>query len=256
MSTTPVSQFSTSTTEVRDVAPDAASAPTAGSKRAKTRARFVPTAEADGRLLARLGGIALAAAPVVMVVGFYTSPPQDSSSHVDYVASMARAPFQAALSASLLHYCWVLWILAVFSLLILLRGRRGRLAGSIAVVAAAIASIQISGLLLSDFYAIRMTQLVGADQAAQIEFGLGRAAGIWLTTGQFAALLVPVMFGFLAYSRVISWWLAPLPFLGALSFLSPLPAPVNAALMIITWAPAFVAAFQLISGRRRVISPA
>jgi hypothetical protein len=203
-------------------------------------------------LVGILGGLALGVAPVLMSVGFFTSPPQDSTSNVDYVTSMARAPFQAALSADFLHYAWVVWALAALSMITLLHGRRGRVAGTVTALLAAISSIQLSGLLLSDFYAVRVTQESGAAAAAAVEFDLGTSVDIWLWSAKPAALLVPALFFFLAYSRAISWWLAPLPLLSGLLIAAPLPAPVNIALMIIMWAPAYLAARQLITGRRRV----
>lgn len=210
-----------------------------------------PAAASATGLIGILGGLALGVAPVLMTVGFFTSPPQDSGSNVDYVTSMARAPFQAALSANFLHYAWVVWALAALSTLLLFRGRRGRTAGTIAAVLAAITSIQLSGMLLSDFYAVRATQESGAAAAAAVEFDLGRSVDIWLWTSQAAALLVPALFFFLAYSRVISWWLAPLPLLSGLLIAAPLPAPVKIVVMIIMWAPAYLVARQLITGRHR-----
>jgi hypothetical protein len=203
------------------------------------------------RTPAVLGGLALALVPVTWTVGVFTSPPQDSTSHVDYVASMARAPFQAVLSANFLHYSWLLLVLGVMAAMPLFRGRRGSRVGLTVSILSIVTAIQISGLLLSDWYAVRVSQESGVKAAAAIEFDLGTSANVWLWTGKVAALFVPLLFCSLAYSRVISWWLVLVFVLGSVIAFLPIPVALAAPAMVISWAPAYAVAWQLVTGRRR-----
>ena len=218
----------------------------------ESRPRRRPTRRpASTGLVAILGGLALAAAPVLMTIGFFTSPPQDSTSNVDYVTSMARAPFQAALSANFLHYAWVVWALAALAMITLFRGRRGRVGGTITAVLAAVSSIQLSGMLLSDFYAVRVTQESGRRGGCGGGVrprDLGRHLAVVVQGRRPAGAGVVLLPGLRAGDQLVARAAAAAQ-LAVL--MSPLPAPVNAALMIIMWAPAYLVARQLITGRRR-----
>ena len=62
---------------------------------------------------------------------------------------------------------------------------------------------------------------------------------------------VPLTFLALAYARVLSWWIAPLPLLTVpLLVLTP-PTAIAVVLSLASWAPAYVLAHQLVTGRRR-----
>ena len=63
-----------------------------------------PAAPVPAGLLTRLGGVCLAAGPVLFTPGAATAPPADGTTREDFVASLADHPTQAALSANLLHY--------------------------------------------------------------------------------------------------------------------------------------------------------
>jgi hypothetical protein len=204
------------------------------------------------RLLTRLGGVCLALAPVVFAAGAVTAPHQDDLTNEGYVASLADHPTQAALSANLLHYSWLFFVFGLIAALALVSGRRGRALTSFSVVAGVISSIQISGLLLLDFFVIQLGQRDGTAETAALQDDLGASVFVWLVSGQLALLFIPLTFFGLARARAISWWIAPLPLVGFIAPAAGLPAALGAVVGLLCWAPAYVAGFQLATGRRRV----
>jgi hypothetical protein len=198
-------------------------------------------------LLSRLGGVCLATGPLVLVAGMATSPPQTGRSDAAYVASLADAPLQAALSANLLHYSWLLLMFGVLACIGLVPGRRGRAFTAVTAVAGAIGAFQISGLLLTDFYLIRLGNDQGYDVGAATLGGLGTSVDVWLVSAQvLAALVLPMTFLGLARARVLSWWVAPLPLLAFAAPVLGLPTAAVVAISVVGWTPAYLAARRLV----------
>jgi hypothetical protein len=203
------------------------------------------------RLLPRLGGVCLALAPIVFTAGLATAPVQEEMTRESYVASLADHPTQAAISANLLHYSWFLFAFGLLAVIGLVRGRRGRGLTTVAAVAGAAAAIQISGLLMVDFFVSELGTRIGVEQTADLQGDLGVSVAVWLFSGQVVLLLIPLTFVGLARARVISWWLTPLPLAGFAIGAVGLPAVVTVPVGLACWAPLFVAAHRLVTGPRR-----
>lgn len=193
------------------------------------------------RGLVRMAGAAMIAFPLLFSAGMVFSPPQAEEGDAGYIASLAADPATSFLSANLLHHSWVALALGVMGV-ILLTGRRGR--GWVAVAAALVAfgSVQMSGLLLSDWFLVAAGTVLTPDQALLLNATAKDASMMpWFLTAQVFTLLgIPALTLGLARAKVVSWWIAPLPLfafvvpmlnlgvIAALAFV-PLMAPVIVA---------------------------
>ncbi|MDH6181931.1 hypothetical protein M2152_002113 [Microbacteriaceae bacterium SG_E_30_P1] len=197
--------------------------------------------------LFRFAGVALAAFPVLLSAGMVFSPPQTLPGEAGYIASLAADPTVSLISANLLHYAWVALALGVMGVIGLVAARRGRAWVAITAVIVAFGAVQLSGLLLSDWFLISAGNNLSIEQALAMDAGAKEAsAGVWLITAQvFSMLGVPALSFGLARARVVSWWIAPLPLL---AFIVPMfNLGVIAALAVAPlMAPIFVAAYKLI----------
>lgn len=206
--------------------------------------------------LTSAGGIALLAAPLLLVSGMLTIPPGEDGTTAGYVGSLAATPWLTALSAGLLHYSWVLFALGVLATPALVRGVRGRIVAPVVAVVTSFCSIQLSGLLLGDWYSMAAGRLVGHERGAQIletATGSDLWATTWLWSGKIVGFVgVAVLVAALAWSRAVSWWLLVLPVAGtaAMMVLPDLlgPAGVGVA-MLISFGPLLVIGARLL--RRR-----
>ena len=195
------------------------------------------------RWLFRFAGIALVAFPILFALGMVFSPAQTEPGDAGYIEALAADPATSILSASLLHYSWVALALGVMGVVALVTTRRGRIWVPIAAVVVAFGAVQMSGLLLSDWFQIGMgtalpiEDALAANEAARQGFELIS----WMLSAQVFTLLgIPVLSLGLARARVVSWWIAPMPLLGfivpmfnlgwiaALAFV-PLMAPIITA---------------------------
>ena len=201
--------------------------------------------------LTSAGGIALLAVPVLMAGGMLTIPPgEDGVTTSSYVGSLAATPWSTGLSAGLLHYAWVLFALGVLAVPALVRGR-GRTLTTVVAVAMSFSAIQLSGLLLGDWYAMALGRALPLDQAATIFEAANASPWVtaWLFSGQVVGiagvLLVTLA---LAWSRSVSWWLVALPILGtvAMAALGVLGSAGLAIGTIISLAPLFVIGVKLL----------
>lgn len=193
--------------------------------------------------LFRFAGVALVLFPVLFTLGMIFSPPQTAPGEAGYIESLAADPGVSILSATFLHYAWVALALGVMGVVGLVVSRRGRAWVAIAAVVVAFGAVQMSGLLLSDWFLIGMGTTLPIEQAVEVDAAAkqGVAILVWLLSAQAAAMLglVALTLG-LARARVVSWWIAPLPIaafvvpmfnlgvVAAIAFL-PLMAPVIVA---------------------------
>jgi hypothetical protein len=172
-------------------------------------------------------GVALLAFPPLLAAGLWASPEQASDSPRDYVASLGVDPAQTALSAGLLHYAWVAFALGVLGAVGLVRGRRGRVAVPVVAVLAAFSALQLSGLLVFDFFNAALARALPIDRATEI-FTTATAdpwLATWLVSGRVVGFVgVPVVVAALARAGVVSWWLLLAPVLGFAVFFLPFPA--------------------------------
>ena len=208
----------------------------------------------DYRWLARLGALgggALIAAPLLITAGAATSPPQESDAPSDYIASLAADPVLTSVSASLFHYGWVLFAFGAIAAIGLVRGRRGRGVTTVGALLGAFGSIQLSGMLLSDWFLASLGNTVSPDEAVAVFTGLGDASfSVWMLTAKVGAILfLPVMFMGLARAGVLSWWIAPLPLFSMVAF-GVIGGPVGIVLAAALYAPSYVAGARLVARSR------
>ncbi|TKJ18111.1 hypothetical protein [Blastococcus sp. CCUG 61487] len=110
-----------------------------------------PARSAGARLLPLAGG-AMIAGSLLYVTGMATSPPADSMSDADYIASLARDEGRTALSALLLHYGNMALALAWLAAPVLVRGRRGSTTTIVGALLSALGLVTVTGLVLYDFW--------------------------------------------------------------------------------------------------------
>ncbi len=164
------------------------------------------------RALTRFAGAALVSFPLLFSAGMVFSPSQTEPGEAGYIASLAADPFTSMLSANLLHYSWVALALGVMGL-VLLVGRRGRAWVSLTAVLVAFGAVQMSGLLLSDWFLIAAGNVLTPDQALLLDATAKDVSMIpWLISAQVFSLIgLPALTLGLARAKVVSWWIAPLP---------------------------------------------
>lgn len=164
------------------------------------------------RALTRFAGAALVSFPLLFSAGMVFSPQQTEPGEAGYIASLAADPFTSMLSASLLHYSWVALALGVMGL-VLLVGRRGRAWVSLTAVLVAFGAVQMSGLLLSDWFLIAAGNVLTPDQALLLDATAKDVSMIpWILSAQVFSLVgLPALTLGLARAKVVSWWIAPLP---------------------------------------------
>lgn len=211
-----------------------------------------PETDGGARLLQVLGGLCMAAGPLLVLGGAITSPPQEDGSAGAYIESLGDDPFLTAVSANLFHYAWVALAFAALAAVGLVRGRRGRgltLAGGIA---AAFGSVQMSGLLYSDWVLAALDRELSPEQAVSIfdQVTGAPSVAIWLASAKLFALLgYPVLFAGLARAGVISWWLVPLALLPMIAF-GLIGGVVGLVAGLACYAPNFVVAARLLQRAR------
>ena len=212
------------------------------------------------RPLMLLGGFALAVAPLLVIGGSVTSPPQASDAPADYIASLAADPFLTNTSATLFHYGWIAMGSGILAALGLLRSGKGRLLTLIGGLGSALGAFQISGLLVSDWF---LSGLGRHGQRDRRRRGLLSAAGIAVLRDlaeqrQARRDRLPVLFyAGLARAGVISWKLAPLAVLpmvvsGMVSAALPGIWGTLAGVLVtaIGYLPTFVTAYRLVRRSR------
>lgn len=221
--------------------PTAPAAPVAARPAKPGLGRFRPT------LLQRIGGIALAAAPLLFTGGMLTSPPQTAEGSAGYIASLAADPALSLVSANLLHYGWVALAIGAVSALGLLRGARGKVFLPLAVAIVTFGAIQMSGLLLSDWFLVSAGNILPIDQAVAMDANAKEwSVAIWQYTGMAGGILgIGVLSLALAKAKVVSWWIAPLAFL---TWIVPALGlgPVGALIALACYAPLLIAGVRLV----------
>jgi hypothetical protein len=212
----------------------------------------IPTASvtASPGALRIAAGLALVAFPLLYTAGVATSPPQASDSSRDYVASLGADPALTALSAGLLHYSWVAFALGVLAVIGLVRGARGRIVVPLAAVVASFSAIQLSGLLLLDWFTSAAVGTVTLDPATAIHDTVTADPwiAVWMITGRFVGFLgIPLVIAALARAGVVSWWLLLAPVIGFAGFFVPLPLGAGILLgQFLATAPMIVVGLRLI----------
>jgi hypothetical protein len=204
------------------------------------------------RVLPMLGGLSLIAAPFLLAVAGYTSPPATGDSNAAYIASLADDPVLTAISANFFHYSWVLFAFGALAAVGLVRGRRGRGLTTWGALTGAFGSIQISGLLLNDWHLSALGRHLTIEQAVEV-FETTTAApsiGVWLGTGQVLSFVgFPLLYAGLARAGAISWWLVPLAPLPLFAF-AVLGGVLGVVVGTACSATAFVTGYRLVQRAR------
>lgn len=200
--------------------------------------------------LQRLGGLGLIAAPLLFTGGMLTSPEQTAPGNEGYIQSLAADPALSIASANFLHYGWVAVAFGAIASLGLLRGPRGRIWVSIAAVVLMLGSIQMSGLLLSDWFLVSAGNQLSIEDAVAMDGAAKEwSVGIWQMSGMIGGILgIAALALGLARAKAVSWWIAPLAFLPWI-----LPAfglgLVGVFVALACYAPLFVAGVRLVRAR-------
>ena len=220
--------------------------------------------------LSIIGGAAMLVTPLLIIGGELSSPPQASRAMGDYIESLARDPGLTSISATLLHYGWVTMALGLLVAMTLVRGRKGRILTLIGGLAGGFVSVQMSALMLNDYFLdalgnnLAMGDAVKVANAMMVEGDLW--SHVWWQSGKLVILLPVLLYAGLARAGVISWWLVPLslfpmvaPYLvmgmvgGASSQLiggNALGVVAGALVGLICYAPTFLVGLRLINRGR------
>lgn len=153
-------------------------------------------------------GAALVAGPVLWALGMFTSPEQASMADADYISSLTRDTTMTQVSALLLHYGNLVLGLGILAAPSLVRGVRGRILTVIGSLLAALGFVNVSGMVLSDWWNVSAGTLLSSDQAVAVFRGFkeGSLLTFWDGTEPFNLLgPVLVLIG-LARAGVLGWW--------------------------------------------------
>ncbi len=209
-------------------------------------------ADPSRRVRQVLGALSMAAAPLLMLGGAATSPPQRDNSAAGYIESLGADPFISGVSANLFHYGWIAFAFAALAAVGLVRGRRGLGLTLVGGLGAAFGSIQLSGVLYSDWVLVSMHENLSTDQAVTVfeQVNAAPSIGIWMISAKLFALLgYPVLFAGLARAGVLSWWLVPLSLLPIIAF-GVIGGTVGLLVALACYAPNFVVATRLLQRAR------
>ncbi|MEJ2859895.1 hypothetical protein [Actinomycetospora flava] len=193
-------------------------------------------------------GLALIAFPVLFTAGIATSPPQASDAPADYVASLGADPWLTAVSAGLLHYSWVAFALGVLAVIGLVRGPRGRVVVPLAAIVTSLSAIQLSGLLLSDWFTGAAARSMPLEAATAMTEGVWNDPWVstWTITGRFVGFVgIPLVIAALARAGVVSWWLLLASVIGFAGFFVPVSFGILVGMFVAT-APMIVVGVRLL----------
>jgi len=229
-----------------------------------TASNFVPALESQAAetapgvrrsgALRLLGGIALVAGPVLFAAGMATSPEAAGDADALYIASLARNATQTQVSALFLHYGNLLMGLGLLAAPALVRGRRGFWPTLIGSVLAVIGFVNLSGMLLSDWWNLSAGTHLSTEQAVTVFQGFKQASllGFWDGTTPLSLFgPVLVLIG-LTRAGVVRWWTVPLLIAGVAGLMTiPVNLPlVTAGAVLVGFTPLALVGLRLV-GRYR-----
>ncbi|NRQ34567.1 hypothetical protein HII36_22395 [Nonomuraea sp. NN258] len=150
-------------------------------------------------------GASLVLAPLCLLAGMIADPKEPG---VDDPLVYAHNPGAAGLSATLLHYAWVLFVPGVIGMVHLVR-RKGVVLANLAGAVAVIGLINFSAMMVADFFDIALYRDLSEWQAAKIMAGSAHPALIagWQLPGMIGStaglVLVAVAYAWAGRAR---WW--------------------------------------------------
>lgn len=154
------------------------------------------------------GGVALIAGPLLWSAGMFTSPPQETMSDADYIASLSRDLTMTQISALFLHYANVLIGLGILAAPSLVRGTRGLKLVVIGSLATALSFVNVSGMILSDWWNAAVGTLLEPEQAEAVFAHVKGASmlGLWSGTEILMIVGTVMVLAGLARAGVLGWW--------------------------------------------------
>ncbi|MGY1752058.1 hypothetical protein [Blastococcus sp. SYSU D01042] len=211
-----------------------------------------PARSAGSRLLPIAGG-ALIAGSLLYVTGMAASPPADSMSDADYIASLARDEGRTALSAMLLHYGNLALALAWLAVPALVRGRRGSTTTIVGALLSAVGLVSVTGMVMYDYWTGAIGRELDQATAVSLFETVNGSVGVAVAgTLTLLGLLGPLVgFSGLARAGVISWWLL-VPAVAALvaSMATPFSPLLFAGYAVVGAVPAVVIGLRMIQRNR------
>ena len=176
----------------------------------------------DPRRFSRIiAAVALILGPIVVLAGMIATPWEDEATTASYHDALAAHASQAKVSATLLHFGFVLLLPAALGLMHLARRATPKLAhigGLLAVGGLA----TLPGLLVTDFYDLALAQALPRAQSVAIA---DAAAEGWAPALMFMSGVLPVFVGTVVL--VVAAWRAGvaqgwMPFALTVGWLAPL----------------------------------
>ncbi len=194
-----------------------------------------PTRWAGAMRLA--AGAVLVAGPVLWGAGMFFSPQAESMSDAHYIASLARDYDQTQISAMLLHYANLFVGVGVLAAPGLVRGAKGLALTVIGALATALGLLNISGLLLADWWNAASGIVLSESQAVELfQYVKGSSLlPLWTSAEAISMVgLVLVIVG-LCRAGVLAWWSLAL-FVGGwitlMAFGATLPLAAAAGMLV------------------------
>jgi hypothetical protein len=209
-----------------------------------------PARSAGARLLPIAGG-AFIAGSLLYVTGMATSPPADSMSDADYIASLARDEGRTALSALLLHYGNMALALAWLAAPVLVRGRRGSMTTLVGALLSAVGLVTVTGYVLYDFWTGAIGRELSPDAAlALFENVAGSPSQAIVGTLTLLGLIGPLVgiSGLVRAGVLSKWMIVP----AAVALVASMATPFSPLLF---GAYAVVGAIPVVAIGLRLIQP-
>jgi hypothetical protein len=150
-------------------------------------------------------GVSLLLAPLCLLLGMVTDP---SEPGVTDPLVYANNPEAVGVSATLLHYCWVLFVPGVIGLVHLVR-RKGVVLANLAGAVTVLGLINFSSLMISDFFDIVLFQALPVEQAEKLMQDAAQPAMIaaWQMPGMIGTFLGLVLVAVAyAWGGRAGWW--------------------------------------------------
>jgi hypothetical protein len=182
-------------------------------------------------------GSVLVAGPVLWGAGMFFSPQAESMSDAHYIASLARDYDQTQISAMLLHYANLFIGVGILAAPGLVRGARGLALTVVGALATALGLLNISGLLLADWWNAATGLVLSEEQAVEVFQHVKGASlmPLWTSAEAISMIgLVLVLVG-LCRAGVLAWWSLAL-FVGGwatlMAFGATLPLAAAAGMLV------------------------
>ena len=220
----------------------------------QTAAREAAHPTRGSSTLRLVGGGALVVGPLLFSVGMLTSPPQESFSDADYIAALSRDLTMTQISALFLHYANVLIGLGILAAPSLVRGARGMRLVVLGSLATALGFVNVSGMLLSDWWNSAAGTVLEPAQAEAV-FAHVKAASLlpfWDGTEILSTIGTIMLLAGLARAGVLGWWTIALLVTGVAALIvlgSTLPV-LAAGAVLVGFAPFALIGMRLIQRHR------